>query len=197
MYKSSYTLLEMIVVMVTAGILAVTIIPRLERDHLQEAVEQVTRHIRYAQHLGMVDDMYNTTEAMWYKAMWRISFRSKNCYVVSSNTDYDMNYDRDESATDPLTKTLLYSNTDCHLETGDDSDMFLFDKYGIENIEFSSACGNNRFIAFDYFGRPHKSLKSVNDFVTSECTITLYTSLRKAVISILPETGYVKVISID
>lgn len=190
-------MLELVIVVVVAGILATTIIPRMERDNLLTATNQVVRHIQYTQHLAMVDDVYNTIDAKWYKAMWRISFRSKNCYVVSSNTDLDMNYDRDESATDPMTKTLLYSNTNCLLESGDDSKMLLFEKYGIDKIEFNSACGHNRFIAFDYLGRPHKTLTSANDFITSECLITLYAGLRKAVISILPETGFTKVISID
>ncbi|WP_345977361.1 type II secretion system protein [Sulfurimonas sp. HSL3-7] len=197
MYKSSFTMIELIIVIITTGILAITIIPRLERAPLVEATEQVLRHIRYTQQLALVNDIYNTTEAKWYKAMWRISFRSNNCYVVSSNTDLDMNYDRDESTTDPLTKTLLYSNTDCILEPGDDSKMLLFEKYGIDRIEFSRTCGNNRFIAFDYMGRPHKTLTSANDFIISECLITLHAGLRKAVISILPETGYVKVLSFE
>ena len=190
-------MIELIIVIVTVAILAVTIIPRLERDHLQEAVQQVARHMRYTQHLAMVDDMYDVTQTKWYKAMWRISFRSNNCYVVSSNTDLDMNYDRDESVVDPLTKTLLYSNVECVQESSDDSNMFLADKYTIDSIEFNSACGNNRFIAFDYLGRPHKSLSSVDDFMTAECKVTLHSGLRKGVISVLPETGYVKVVSLD
>lgn len=197
MPRYSFTMFELIIVIIVAGILAITTIPRLEKDNLKIAVEQVARHIRYTQHLAMVDDMYDDSNATWYKAMWRISFRSNNCYVVSSNTDLDMNYDREESATDPLTKTLLYSNNDCLQESSDNSDMFLFHKYAIDNIEFTGSCGNNRFIAFDYLGRPHKTLSNVNDLVTSECKITMHSGSRKGVISILPETGYAKVVSID
>lgn len=190
-------MLELIIVIVVAGVLAVTVIPRLERNRLHAAVQQVARHLRYTQHLAMVDDMYDATKPLWYKAMWRISFRSHNCYVVSSNTDFGLNYDRNESATDPLTKTLLYSDTDCVQESSDNHDMFLSDKYGIDSIEFENTCGNNRFIAFDHLGRPHKTLGSINDLVSSECKITLHTGTRKGVISIMPETGYVRVGSID
>ncbi|MBU1642800.1 type II secretion system GspH family protein [bacterium] len=197
MYKSSFTILELIIVIVVAGILAATVIPRLERNRLNAAVQQVARHLRYTQHLAMVDDMYDATEPRWYKAMWRISFRNNNCYVVSSNTDFNMNYDEWESATDPLTKTLLYSNNFCTQNSSDNSDMFLSDKYGIDNIVLDSTCGNNRFIAFDYLGRPHKNLGSVNDLVTSECKITLHSGERKGVITVMPETGYVKVVSVE
>ena len=197
MRLNAFTVLELVVVIIVAGILAAVMIPHLERDNLQTAIKQVVRHIQYTQHLAMVDDVYDDSNSTWYKAMWRVSFRSNNCYVVSSNTDYDMNYDRDESATDPLTKTLLYSNNDCIQDSSDNSDMFLFHKYAIDNIEFTGSCGNNRFVAFDYMGRPHKTLSSVNDFVTSECKITLHSGSRKGVISILPETGFAKVILID
>ena len=195
MKRDAFTLMELIIVISVAGIIVVSAIPRLEKDNLGAAVEQVARHIRYTQHLAMVDDIYDSTEPLWYKAMWRISFRSKNCYVVSSNTDFDMNYDRDESAVDPLTQTLLYSNNDCIQDSSDNSDMFLYEQYRIDNIAFSTACGGNRFIAFDILGRPHKTLTESNDLLVSECRITLHSGSRSGVISILPETGYVRIVS--
>lgn len=190
----AFTMLELVIVIVVAGILSAVVLPRMERDSLREATSQVVRHIQYTQHLAMVDDVYDDTNGTWYKAMWRISFRSNNCYVVSSNTDHNSNYDRNESATDPLRKTLLYSNNTCIQASSDNSDMFLQEKYGIDSITFNSACGNNRFIAFDYLGRPHKTLSSSDDFVSSLCMITLHSGIREAVISITQETGYVKVL---
>ncbi len=187
-------MLELVIVIVVAGILSAVMLPRFERDNLREATGQVVRHIQYTQHLAMVDDVYDDSNATWYKAMWRISFRSHNCYVVSSNTDHNANYDRNESATDPLTNTLLYSNTDCVQESSDSSNMFLQEKYGIDSITFNSACGDNRFIAFDYLGRPHKTLGSSSDLVTSPCKITLHSGAKEAVISITQQTGYVKVL---
>lgn len=191
MKYNAFTLMEVIIVIVVAGILAVMMAPRLQRDLLREAVNQVTRHMRYTQHMAMVDDVYQADQPKWYKAMWRISFRSKNCYVVSSNIDLDTNYDREESVMDPLTKTLLYSNVKCIPEETDSTTMFLADEYDIDQILFSSSCGDNRFIAFDHLGRPHKTLTEPNDYVTHKCEITLLSGSRKGVITVLPETGYV------
>ncbi len=187
-----FTLLEVIIVILVTGILVMGIAPKLERDPLREAINQVKRHITLTQQMAMVDDVYNAGKSSWYKAMWRISFRSKNCYLVSSNIDLDKNYDREESILDPLSKTLLYSNTQCKIEETDDSKMFLYDEYNIDKITFSSACGSNRFIAFDHFGRPHKTLIRSDDYLKSKCEITLFTGDRKGVITITPETGYVK-----
>lgn len=196
MYRDSFTILELIIVLIVTGILAVVTMPHFEKDDLLIATEQVVRHIRYTQHLAMVNDVYDNKNPIWYKAMWRISFRSNNCYVVSSNTDFDMNYDREESAIDPLTKTLLYSNVPCIQDSTDNGNMFLSEKYEIDKIEFNAACGDNRFIAFDNLGRPHKTLIEANDLLKAECRITFHSDARSSVITILPETGYVKIFSI-
>ena len=197
MKSTAFTMIELIIVMVVAGILTAVMIPRMERDNLRIATNQVVRHIQYTQHLAMVDDVYNTSKPTWYKAMWRISFRTNNCYLVSSNTDLNTNYDRNESAQDPLTQSLLYSNTSCTQDSVDNSAMFLSDQYGINSIEFNSACGSNRYIAFDHLGRPHKTLSSVNDLVSSICQITLHSGTRESIVAIYPQTGYTKIMSIN
>ena len=191
MESKSFTVIELIIVVILISILTTIMPPSLERDPLRVAVNQIKRHIMLTQHMAMVDDVYNASRPKWYKAMWRISFRSKNCYVVSSNIDLDTNYDREESVLDPMTRTLLYSNTKCEIEPTDDNSMFLSDEYGIENIEFSKSCGGNRFIAFDNLGRPHKTLTKLDDYIKSDCIITFMANARKAEIIITPETGYV------
>lgn len=191
MKHTAFTMIETIIVMVLVGILTASIYPQLQSDPLRNAIVQVTRHITYTQHMAMVDDVYDAGKPLWFKAMWRISFRTKNCYVVSSNTDMDMNYDRKESAMDPLNKVLLYSNSKCKQEATDSNVMFLSEAYGIKEIVFSKGCGNNRFIAFDILGRPHRTLTRVDDYVKSNCEITFKTEKRKAIVTIRPETGFV------
>ena len=197
MKSNAFTMIELIIVIVVAGILAAVMIPRMERDNLRMAANQVVRHIQYTQHLAMVDDVYNAAEPQWYKALWRISFRTNNCYIVTSNIDLNTNYDRNESAEDPLTRSLLYSNTSCTQNSLDNSDMFLNSRYGIDNIVLSSSCGSNQFIAFDHMGRPHKSLGSALDLITTVCQITLHAGSRQSSIAIYPETGYTKITAIN
>ena len=48
MKSSAFTMFELIIVIVVAGILAAVLIPRLERDNLRMAASQVIRHIQYA-----------------------------------------------------------------------------------------------------------------------------------------------------
>lgn len=190
-------MIELIIIIVVVGILVAMVLPRLERDNLREAAEQVARHIRYTQHLAMIEDVYDNSSANWHRAMWRISFRSNNCYVVSSNRDLNTNYDRSESAVDPLTDKYLYSDVSCSQQSTDNGDVFLADKYAIDNIALSSSCGGNRFIAFDNMGRPHATLGNPVDLITSKCRITLSASTRSAVIEIHPQTGYTSITSIN
>lgn len=188
--NKAFTLLELVIVIVATSILSVFFIPQFYNNSLLDATMQVVRHIKHTQHLALNDARYMHTDKLWYKSMWRISFRSKNCYVVSSNTDYDKNYDRLESAHDPIDRLLLYSNVECEEEQTDTKWMFLESYYSIDMITFSKACGSNRFIAFDHQGRPHKSLKNSHDLLKNKCIITIYQKENKAEITIRPETGY-------
>ena len=195
--RFGFTLIELVLILIIMGVLASVLIPRLERDPFRVALHQVVQHIRFTQHLSMSDDVYDSRKNNWYRAIWRISFRSKNCYLVSSNTDLDKNYDRKESARDPLSKNLLYSNTKCEYESGDARTMYLSDMYNIDIIVFSGSCGDNRFIAFDYLGTPLKTLTRPNDKIINQCEITFTSGLQKGIITIEPETGFVSYKTIE
>jgi len=196
MKKSAFTMLELVFVIVVAGIMAAVMIPRLDRNNVEEAALQVTRHLRYAQHLAMSDDVYNHTVANWYSAMWKLSFRSNNCYIVTSNTDLNSNADRNESAIDPLNGNFLYANTSCTKNAQDNEDLLLADKFGIDSITMTGGCGpigTSGLIAFDNLGRPHNNLASATGFMTAPCTITLASGTKEAYIVVEPETGYVHI----
>jgi len=72
--QRAFTLIELVFVMVVAGILAAVLLPKLERDTLYEAALQVVAHIRYTQHLAMVDDRFDALDQFWYKRRWQIRF---------------------------------------------------------------------------------------------------------------------------
>lgn len=66
-YKKAFTMIELIMIMVVVGILSIAIIPRIDRDTLLEATNQIVSHIRYTQHLAMMDNKYNPKDPNWYK----------------------------------------------------------------------------------------------------------------------------------
>ncbi len=83
--KRSFTLVELIFVIVVIGILAAVIIPRLGTSNLQKASEIFINTIRYTQHLAMIDDKYVPSKELssypsdiqrkkdarqWFKKWW-------------------------------------------------------------------------------------------------------------------------------
>ena len=60
--KKAFTMLELVFVLVVIGILAAVMIPNMQSTALREAAIQVVSHIRYTQHLAMIDDKFDTTD---------------------------------------------------------------------------------------------------------------------------------------
>ena len=183
MKKSAFTMIELVIVIVVAGILAAVMMPRLERDNLREATNQVVRHIQYTQHLAMIDDVYDGDNSTWYQNRWTIDLCGTR-YVVERTNSTDI-------AEDPLT------NRDIN---GTDND--LSDK-GIASIAVSTnstgtTSGSNYGcrVIFDNLGRPYSSdgvptAPTANRLNVNE-TITLTDSSgRTAVITLEKETGYI------
>ena len=59
MKRLAFTMLELVFVIVVIGILAALAMPNLSTSPLQQAAEEIAGHIRYTQHLAMMEDKYN------------------------------------------------------------------------------------------------------------------------------------------
>ena len=175
-------MMELIIVIVIAGILAAVMMPRLERDNLREATNQVVRHIQYTQHLAMVNDVYDAADVngggapLWQHNRWSIDLCATG-YAIER-------IDGSETAIDPLTKRDI---------DGTDNDI---SSSGVSALTFSGT-GTDCRISFDNMGRPYRMATAAlpatptNGLVTSDFTITLTASGRTSVITVRRETGYV------
>jgi len=207
--KKAFTLLELVFVVVVVGILAAVIIPRTKTNPLQEAALQVQSHIRYAQHLAIMDDKFDPNDKSWFKKRWQIIFAKQK------NTDEKWAYtifadiagkdsgkpNKDEIAVNPMNHTERMTggyNSAQELNVSSPNfvgmkSMNLGESYGIKDITFTC----NQRIAFDYLGRPIKSDLSKNnkaydsnDLITSRCEITLKDADENITIAINKATGY-------
>jgi len=221
--KKAFTMLELVFVIVLIGILAAVMIPDMKSNTLREAATQVISHIRYTQHLAMVNDKFDVSDNVWYEKRWQIHFvnttgsENKWSYIIYSDT---LNHDgvaniNDTIAKNPVDKskyltggysagTLPYSDSRVSKE------LNIGYKYGIINVDFSDNCKDNSLrISFDHLGRPlydgaHlldepykdgiKNRLVQNDASSNPCIITLSNSSDSVEISIEPETGYVKIL---
>ena len=216
--KKAFTMLELIFVIVVAGILAAMIIPSTRTNPLQEAAIQVLSHIRYTQHLAMVDDKYDANDTSWYKGRWQIVFSNnvntndQQAYTIfSDKSDYSGDPSVTEIAKNPLNTALLLSGGYTGTVSLDvNHDSFIGAKklnigmsYGVDDVNLSGGCSNAR-VSFDHLGRPFTGDQNTmtgpysaptQRLITSDCIITLtHTDGNDLNISIEPETGYTKII---
>ncbi len=200
MKRFAFTMMELIFVIIVVGILAATIVPKMERDTLVEATTQVANHIRYAQHLALVDDKYNPAGPTWYKRRWQIDFSNAGDrpYTIFSDTNEDGNVDVNEAAINPANRTKFLTGD--ALINNYSTDMTLADNYEISALTFGGTCAGASTITFDHLGRP--LLGAAGSAATvyaglmvgnGVCTISLTNGEGTSVISIAPETGYVSV----
>ena len=212
-------MLELVFVIVVIGILAAVMIPRTKSNKLQEAAIQLISHIRYTQHLAMIDDKFKSDDATWYKERWQLILQKSNnhtdgkyAYTIfsdkisnSSTAQNGMpNTTNGEIALDPFNNDKYLSGGTQSLNTNASSanrKMNLGLSYGIDNYQLHGGCSGTR-ISFDNMGRPISGdLKdyssayilpsSSKKLISSTCRITLISASEGNIsIYIEPETGY-------
>ena len=74
--KKAFTLLELVFVLVVIGILAAFMIPSTRTNPAVDAAIQLESHIRYTQHLAMIDDKFDANNTRWYRNLWKIDLLS-------------------------------------------------------------------------------------------------------------------------
>lgn len=175
--NKAFTMLELIFTIVVIGILAAIIIPSTKTNPLQEAALQLASHIRYTQHLAMVDDRYNPNRTdvagnvIWYKERWQLVFSkgaSANhqvAYTIFSDT-----YGNAVSRGDPNEVEIAknpeninqrmtggYSGANSlnitHASFVGMKKLNLGMSYGVTSVSLNGGCSAAR-ISFDYLGRP-------------------------------------------
>lgn len=220
--KKAFTMLELVFVILIVGILSIAILPSFSRNSLQEAADQLISHIRYTQHLAMLDDKFDINDSKWYLARWTIRFQENVSFggipddgawtytIYSDITNYTgHNPDLVGMALNPLVSNkYLSGGYDNTLSTSDakaSKELQLNEKYGISNVTFSGGCRSDTlFVSFDYLGRPFNSFPTDSSYelpaagwhklLTAACVITLTNGTKNIRISIEPETGYTHIL---
>ena len=177
--KKAFTMMEIIIVIVVIGILAAVVIPRTGSNQLAEAAVQLISHIRYTQHLAVVDDKFDANEAKWHQRRWILRFQENLVYTsISPNNSYNNiwaytissdlpnfsghNPDLNGMALNPSNaKQYLSGGYDNVLHVEDPRSMKslrLGETYNIKKVVFGGGCRSNvLYIHFDHLGRPMNS----------------------------------------
>lgn len=173
-FKKAFTMLELVVVIVVVGILALAALPRLDQDQISSAVDDIMAAVRRTQLLAMQDNTFDPadqTNPTWHTRRWRIRL-SNNSYVISRS------------------------------EIGREIEGVLDERYGVTaagiNCPVTYAPFPMSQIGFDEYGRildPRNIIRGYgNDAINSAlyqspCVITVQTRHQRATITVAPVTG--------
>jgi prepilin-type N-terminal cleavage/methylation domain-containing protein len=208
MKHNAFTMLELVFVIVVAGIIMALAMPSSNDNNLRQAADQVVRHIQYTQHLAMMDDKFDDGDSDWYLGRWQIVFANNNgsdgqwAYTIFSDWKglHDGNPNKatattaSEYAYNPsdTTKYLTGGTGGTNIIHYDDKeaskDLNLGHKYGIAIIGITggnTGSGANR-ILFDELGRPYRGttnsglVSSINSNVDRLATTRITITLTDA-----------------
>ncbi|MBP5779165.1 MAG: type II secretion system protein [Campylobacter sp.] len=193
----AFTVIELIFIIVLVAILAAVAIPRIERNGLIEAADQLSSHIRYTQQLAMNDNKFSATDANWHRKSWRIEFDGTRYFIYSDmtpNGNPDGVPQLAEYAVDPMNPAkLLTSDGAGTNRTNQNVKLDLATTYSIASITLAGGCADQTHIAFDVKGRPMAINNNLyGGLYTTACQVILTNEVgHTATIFIQPETGYV------
>ena len=141
--KDAFTIYELIIVIVTIGILAAVAIPRLKTNTLQEETLKVVDFIRYTQHLAMIDDKYDPQDANWQQKAWCIQINENNLTIFSGGIYAKDPIDQSNIQKKEFTITLSPNKTICFDEIGRPYE---------NSIQYSNLLRNELIITTSYEG---------------------------------------------
>ena len=174
--KKAFTLLELIFVVVIAGILAFVLIPKSSDTKLLESANQLISHIRYAQQLALNNDQFDPNDENWYKKMWRIEFESNGTYKVWRGNEAKSN----KIAPDPANPGQKLKDVQLKRGIIAKGSKVIFDELGRVYSEQAATK------SYEHKIDQNTTIKLCKGSASSDCTGKEHIKL-----SIEPETGYI------
>lgn len=177
--KKAFTMIELVFVIVIVGILSFVAASSFQRNTLREAADQLVSHIRYTQHLAMIDDKFDPNEAQWFMRRWALRFQQNTPFggvphnnvwaytIFSDLPNFSQQHpDLAGMAKNPENHNqYLSGGYDNVLDVNNEASMKslrLGDKYGVQDITFGGGCRSTTLLVhFDYIGRPMNSFPSL------------------------------------
>ena len=174
--KKAFTLLELVFVIVIAGILAFVLIPKSSDTKLLESANQLISHIRYAQQLALNNDQFDPNDKDWYKKMWRIEFKNNGTYKVWRGNEAKSN----KIAPDPANPGQKLKDVQLKRGIIAKGSKIIFDELGrVYNEQATTKSYENKIDT-------NTTIKLCKGSASSDCTGKEHIKL-----SIEPETGYI------
>jgi len=216
--KRAFTMVELIIVIITLAILAAYSIPRIKRDTRSEAINHILMMMRYTQNLALHDDMHLKDNTNWQRRFWRFEINSCGSglyYNIVTDNDMLGNADKVETAIDPSNGKYTYwvGTLDCPKDSTNSlmdqvsPNIFITQKYGIDSVDFKyctifkdkKISYKGQHLGFDNYGRAYKSYTASSTpnnsgVAITDCKITfsfIDNSIDPFTVVVSKESGFV------
>lgn len=184
----AFTMIELVFVIVVVGIISAMIAPSFSGNNARQAADQLVSHIRYAQHLAMMDNKFETSNQNWYKNRWNIDLNTTSYTISYEQYKNDGSNAGTKYASNPIDPGKFLNPTDTKA-------LNLSDEYG---VTITNNCSTNK-IFFDYIGRPFNDTTNpatapYQNLLQANCTIVLSDGdvANDITVDLYRETGYVR-----
>lgn len=203
--KNSFTLIELILVIVLLSFISTIFYFNPSDDKLKSAAKRLEIYLKQTRYQALIDNKEDLTDNKWHRKRWTLKFF--NCrssvgglyYVIYSDENKGGQPNENESLIDPLTKKRVYASNMCQYDKNRSKYTLLTKEFGIKEIKIS--CNDTSTIGQLSFGNDGKVYtklstydKASGDYELQEkCTIDLISQeSRKETIEIEPKTGFIK-----
>ena len=206
--KKSFSLLELVIVILLLSILYTVFIPKSKISKIDEATNRLILYLKQIRYQAMIDNKYDENSSLWYKSRWTMKFfrcrkdQEGIYYVIYSDKNKTGHPSIEDTLKDPLTNKNIYSSNYC-LEKNENSKYVLLSKYyGIKDINIS--CNNTSSIgqiSFSSNGKLYSKLSNneneANEYeIVNKCYLELISVDNEIrTIELEPKTSHIRKIN--
>lgn len=203
--KKSFSILEIILVLLLLAILYTSFIPKFNKSKIDEVSNRLVLYLKQTRYLSLLDNKYDDENDLWFKKRWTLKFlRCRESvggfyYTIYSDKNNSGHPGSTDSLKDPLSNKNIYSSNYCEEKDENSKYVLLTKNYHITNIEVScnetSSLGQ---LSFGNDGRVYSKLSNKeneeNEYEIEEnCIIKLQDKYgEKREIEISSKTGFTK-----
>ncbi len=154
--KKSFTILELIIVLLLISLLYTSFIPKTNTNNIHELKNRLILQLKYLRYKALTDDKFDNSEPLWHKRRW--TFKIFNCdknkdgvfYLMYTDLNMKGHASSDETLKDPLSNKYIFSGRQCIPNNSNSKYVLLSDHFNVKEI--SATCKSTKSIVQISFG---------------------------------------------
>ena len=204
--KNSFSILELIIVILLMSFLYTQFLPKNRIDYLDEVTNRLSLYLSEVRYKALIDDKYDLNDNRWHKKRWTLKFfRCRDevdglYYSIYSDSNESGTPGVDDSLKDPLSQKNIYSSNQCKENNRNSKYVLLTKNFEIKDVKIS--CNETTSLgqlSFGSDGKVYAKLSSNENEaskyeITQPCSIKFVSKENKSKeIILFPSTGYTKI----